>query len=144
MKSFLVFMLLAFSLSASALTFLKGQVSSETFLYEVGNRNADSSAVVGTINILSVPANVYVKDVHAFVETPIAGTSAEVLGDGAATNGFLVDGFAGTAGFYSASGSLKGSFDGAKFYSSADTLDLVLTGTATAGKIRFLVEYEAF
>lgn len=142
MKFIIALLMLCVCFSASALTFQKDQVKTHTFVWAIDG-SGDSKVVTGTIPVFSFPAKVFVKDVRALVETEVAGSSAETLGDGAAATGFLVDGFAGTVGFYNATGALKGSFVGEKYYSAADTMDLILTGTASAGKIKFSVDYIA-
>lgn len=122
---------------------------------------ADSSTLTGVIPIFSAPAGTLIHSVRAQVITAVTGSSAEELGDGTDVDGYLVDGFAATAGIYPASAEdvncgilQKATTAGAtdaldvsnsaekRYYSSADTVDYKISGTATAGKIRFFVEYE--
>lgn len=143
MKFIIALLTMFVCFSASALTFEKDDVHTHTFVWDVAG-TGDSKVTAGTIPVFTFPAKIFVKSVHALVETALTGATAAILGDGTATNGFLVDGFAGTAAFYNATGSSKGSYSGEKYYSAADTMDLTLTGTATAGKIKFSVDYVAF
>jgi hypothetical protein len=128
-----------------------------------GAAGSSSSTATGTIPIFSAPAKCLILSAGAEVMTAITGSTAEELGDGTDPDGFLVDGFAATAGFYplyvtDASGTFAGAFTfdqnagatdaldvntvpKAKLYSSADTIDFKITGTATAGKVAFIVEF---
>lgn len=144
--------------------FEKGKIQVKSFLWELANQtSADSYAATGTIAICSLPANSQVMSVKAHVLTAVTGASSEIVGDGTDTNGYLEDGFAANTGLYplyvndSAStfaGTLAydenaGTTDAAdvnrvpksKHYTSADTIDFIIGGTATAGKIRFFVEF---
>lgn len=130
------------------------------FLWDIGG-TGDSSTATGVIPIFSAPANTIVYSVKAEVLTLVAGSTAEEVGDGTDVDGFLVDGFAAATGIYptSAEAAECGVFQKAttagatdaldvsnseeiKVYSSADTIDYKISGTATAGKIRFYVDFE--
>jgi hypothetical protein len=128
------------------------------FLWDfAAGAGSDSSAATGTIAICSVPANSFVFSVEAEVVTAVTGSTAEEVGDGTDPNGWLVDGFAASGGFYPSSAATAasagvlaqaaGATDAGdvtregKLYASADTIDYVITGTATAGKIWFVVEF---
>lgn len=138
----------------------KGKLQSTKFLWDIGG-SGDSAVATGVIPIASLPANSLVHRVQAHVQTLVAGSTAEEVGDGNDVDGFLVDNFASATGVYPLSAEdvtcgayAKASTAGAtdaldasrseakKFYSAADTVDFKLTGTATAGKIRFEVEFE--
>lgn len=128
------------------------------FLWDVaGGSGSDSSAVTGTVAICSLPAKSFVYAVEAEVITAVTGSTAEEVGDGSDPNGWLLDAFAANAGFYPSSAATAASAGvyaqaaGAtdaldvcregKLYTSADTIDFEISGTATAGKIRFIVEF---
>lgn len=133
-----------------------------TFLWDVANgAGADSATATGVIPIFSAPANCLIHSCGANVITAVGGSSAEELGDGTDVDGYLADGFAANAGVYptSAEDSFCGVFSKAttagatdaldvsnslekKLYSSADTIDWKISGTATSGKVRFFVEFE--
>jgi hypothetical protein len=145
----------------------KNVVLQKQFLwdFDVTNTAADSRAATGTIAIFSAPANCLIKSVKAHVITAVTGATSEIVGDGNDTNGYLEDGFAANTGFYPLydqdpattfiGAYMLDSTDGGtdaldvsivhkdKFYSSADTIDFIIGGTATAGKIRFVVEFMA-
>lgn len=140
--------------------FQKGKKQVATFLWDMGG-SGDSATATGVIPILSLPANSLVHSVKAHVLTAAAGSTAEEVGDGTDVDGYLVDNFAAVAGVYPASAEdvtcgimQKATTAGAtdaldvsnspekKFYSAADTVDYKISGTATAGKIRFYVEFE--
>lgn len=145
----------------------KNMVLQKQFLWDADQTNlaADSRTLTGTIAIFSAPANCAIKSIKAHVITAVTGATSEIVGDGTDTNGFLEDGFAANAGYYplhvqEVSATFAGAFtydsdagvtDAAdvsivpkdKFYSSADTIDFVIGGTASAGKIRFVVEFMA-
>lgn len=130
------------------------------FLWDLGG-TGDSSTATGVIPIFSAPAATLIKSVEAYVLTAVTGSTAEELGDGTDVDGFLVDGFAASTGLYPASAedancgvfqkaTTAGATDAAdvsnssevKLYASADTIDFKISGTATAGKILFLVNFE--
>lgn len=128
------------------------------YTWDVGG-TGDSAAVTGTIAIFSAPANCVIHKVAAEVLTAVTGATAETVGDGADVDGYLVDAFAATAGYYPTSVNqtacgvyqkVAGATDAADaapevmVYSAADTIDYVITGTATAGKIRFIVDFECY
>lgn len=125
----------------------------EQFHWEVGSGSADSSAVTGTTTIFIIPANTVILDVRANIETAVTGSTAETVGDDGDANGYLEDGFAASTGYpkVSALSTVNGAYmyealesgtsTASKFYSSADTLDWVISGTSTAGKIRFFIDY---
>jgi len=138
----------------------KGQKLRHTFLWDIGG-TGDSAVATGVIPIFSAPANCLIHKVSADVKTIVAGSTAETLGDGTDVDGYLLDSFAATTGVYplSAEDVLIGVFQKAttagatdpldvsnspevKLYSSADTIDFAITGTATTGKIRFTVDFE--
>lgn len=144
--------------------FEKGKLQTKKFLWELGNQlSADSYAATGTIAICSLPANTQVMGVKAHVLTAVTGATSEIVGDGTDTNGYLEDGFAASTGLYplhvndsgtTFSGLMAydenaGGTDAAdvnrvpksKHYTSADTIDFVIGGTATAGKIMFYVDF---
>lgn len=129
--------------------------------FDSSNSQANSSAATGTIPIFSAPANSVIKGVRARVETAVTGSTAEEVGDAGDQDGFLVDAFAAAPGFYPPSAehascgayqkaTTAGATDAAdvsrseakKLYSSATAINFVITGTATAGKIWFEVEFE--
>lgn len=140
-----------------------GKKLEEKVLYELGNADADLSAATGTLTLFSIPANTIIHSVRAWVETAVTGATSEIVGDGTDTNGFLEDGFAASTGVYplynqDAASTFVGAYqldstDGAtdaadvsivpanKFYATADTIDFIIGGTATAGKIHFFVEF---
>ncbi len=143
----------------------KGKKLTHVFLwdFDVSNTGADSHTATGVIPILSLPANSIVHNVFANVITAVTGSTAEEVGDGTDVDGYLTDGFAANAGVYPvsirpAASTFAGVFslvqtagatDAAdvdtvpeqKIYASADTLDYKISGTATAGKIQFVVEW---
>ena len=124
----------------------KGVRQSHQFLWEIGNRNANSQSATGTIPVFNIPANTLIHDVRVLVGAAVTGSTAEVLGDGNDLDGYLADGFASATGspFVSDSYANKGAYSGSAtttFYSAADTIDFIPTGTMTAGKIRFFVEF---
>lgn len=143
----------------------KYKVMTHEFLwdFDTTNLDADSTAATGTIEIFSAPANCLIKSVKAHVLTLVAGSTSEIVGDGNDDNGFLEDGFAAATGVYplypqDSASTFVGAYaydstDGGtdaldvskvgkeKLYTSADTIDFKIGGTATAGKIRFFVEF---
>lgn len=140
-----------------------GEILVKETLWELDNKSADLYAATGTLVIASVPANCYVKSVTAAVLTAVTGATAEIVGDGTNDDGYLEDGFAASTGLFPKNvndtatefvgafmrDSNAGGTDAAdvsvtpayKHYTSADTIDFKISGTATAGKIRFLVEF---
>ncbi len=133
MRSFIAMFVLVFSVSAMALTFPINKPFTHVYEWTV------DEGVTGVIPVLSMPAKTLIRKVDVYTQTITSGASAMTLGD-ADADGFMIDGFKGTVGAYSGTGSLKGAFEGYKFYSSADTIDLTITGTASAGKIKFVIE----
>ena len=136
----------------------KRQVLEHRFVWDfAGGLGSDSSTATGTIPVFSAPAKCMVLAAEANVVTAMTGSSAEELGDGSDPNGWLLDGFAASAGFYptsaatAASAGVYAQAAGAtdaldvtregKFYSSADTIDFEITGTATAGKVVFIIKF---
>lgn len=122
---------------------------------------SDSHADTGSVTVFSVPANCVVKSVRAFVETGVTGSTAEKVGDGSDDDGWLLDGFAAVAGGYpmSAEDQYAGVYskaetagavdatdvsrsDADKLYSTADSIIYKITGTASAGRITFVVKFE--
>jgi len=127
------------------------------FQWEVGGVGVDSSTVTGVIPIFSAPAGCLITSAKAYVQTAVTGSTAEELGDGTDVDGYLVDNFAASTGIYPTSVNdatcgvfmkVDGATDAAdaapevKLYASADTIDFKITGTATAGKILFLIDFE--
>lgn len=144
--------------------YVKGQKSIKKFLWQVGGvgSDCDSNTATGVIPIFTTGANCLIHSVKAHVITLVAGSSAEEVGDGNDVDGFIVDGFAASTGVYplSAEDATCGAYQKAttagatdaldvsnseakKFYSASDTIDFKISGTASAGKIRFEIEYEA-
>lgn len=121
-------------------TFGAVQTRSVTFTYD------DMSGV----NV-PVPAGSRVVDVHLEVsETFLDGTSLTV-GDGSDADGFVLAADAGVAslvagakipakGVYSVGATDTGAAE-LKLYGSADTIDLAVNGTFTAGKARLVVSF---
>lgn len=83
---------------------------------------------------------------HTF--TPTAFTVE--VGDGTDPNGFIVDGFTDTVGYYPSAD--LSTYSGAycladtgfaldKYYADSDTIDFTITGVAKSGKVRFFVEF---
>ena len=123
-----------------------------------------NTTATGTIPFFSAPAACLIHSVSAYVVTAITGSSAEEVGDGTDVDGFLADGFAAVAGYYPLYNndvattfvgafqfdSTAGATDAAdvaitpkkKLYASADTIDFKISGTATAGKVIFTVDFE--
>jgi hypothetical protein len=142
--------------------YAKRQKLRHQFLWDVsGAAGADSSAATGTIAIFSAPANTLIHSVVAHVLTAVTGSSAETVGDGSDADGFLVDGFAASTGVYPlsaedancgvyAKATTAGATDAGdvsnssekKLYGSADTIDFIISDSASAGKIRFIVDFE--
>lgn len=142
----------------------KNKIHRHTFLWELSNTAADSYVATGTVAIFSAPDKCLIRQVKAHVLTAVTGATSEIVGDGTDTNGYLEDGFAANAGVYplyhqdSATtfvGALQfdstaGVTDAAdvtiipkmNYYASADTIDFIIGGTATAGKIRFYIDFE--
>jgi hypothetical protein len=103
---------------------------------------------------IPVPAGARVLDVHIDVEDAfIGGTSLEV-GDGSAAGGFITATEGAQAaltagkrvmpqGVYTYDDTADGDVTAAEFkeYTSADTIDLTVTGTFTAGKATLTVSY---
>lgn len=131
-----------------------------TFLWDIGG-TGDSSTATGVIPIFSAPANCKINKVSAQVLTLVAGSTAEEVGDGTDVDGYLVDNFAAATGSYppSVEHATCGVFQKASSagvtdaldvsnsaetltYTTADTIDFKITGTASAGKIRFLIDFE--
>lgn len=144
--------------------FLKGKKITKNFVWELGQADrslADASAATGTIQVLAVPANSVVHAVSAHVLTAVTGASAEEVGDTSDPDGWLKDNFAAGLGYKPLSAEAAdigdyaqaltaGAIDAtdasrsreAKYYSTAGSVDYKITGTATAGKIKFIVEFE--
>lgn len=93
---------------------------------------SDQSASVVAIGI---PLNSRVLDVRLEIGAAFTGTTAVVVGDGSAANGWIATGVitpttAGDfGGDYDASLRVKG-----KLYQTGDTIDITFTGIATAGE----------
>ena len=145
--------------------FQKGIIQSQEFLWSLTTGDAaDSAVATGSVPIFSIPADTVIRAVTAHVITLVAGSTAEIVGDGADDNGYLLDGFAAATGIFplyrqgaaatfvgaylfdsqaGGTDALDVSIEGkAKLYTSADTIDYDIAGTATAGKIRFTVEFQ--
>lgn len=122
--------------------------------------NASESEVktgaTGAIELLALPAASVVHSVKAYVKTPVTGATSEVVGDADSANGWLLDGFAASAGFfpkhYQAATEFIGAYSfvenaddsqgqASKLYAAARTLLLTLGGTATAGEIDFYIDF---
>lgn len=136
-----------------------------SFLWDADQTNlaANSRTLTGVIPIFSVPADCVIKSVQAYVLTLVAGSSAEEVGDGDDVDGYIKDGFAAATGMFplyaqDASTTFVGAYaqdstDGGtdaldvsivgkeKLYTAADTIDFKISGTASAGKIRFTVKF---
>lgn len=135
------------------------------FLWDASGANGcDSSTLTGTIPVFTTGAKCLVHSVKASVLTLVAGSTAEIVGDGDDDNGFLEDGFAAATGVYPLySGDPSATFAGAysydknagatdaldvdtqpkaKYYAASDTIDFKISGTASAGKIVFLIDFE--
>lgn len=137
--------------------FAKKSYQVQRYLWDfAGGSGSDSSTATGTIQMFSMPANSIVYGVQAYVITAVTGSTAEEVGDGTDVDGFVVDNFAAATGFYPTSAEdatcgvfqkVPGTTDAAdvapeyKLYASADTIDYKISGTATAGKILFLVHF---
>lgn len=142
--------------------YAKNMVHKHRFLWDVlGGAGHDSKAATGTIPIFSAPAGCKINKVVANTIVAVTGSTAEEVGDGVDPDGYIKDGFAASIAVLplSAEDALIGAYqqkttagatDAAdvsnswesKVYAAADTIDYVITGTATAGKIEFLVEFE--
>ena len=142
--------------------YAKLQKQVDSFLWDVtaNARDMDSSATSGVIQMFSMPASTVVHRVWAQVITAVTGATATEVGDGNDVDGFIKTFFGQNTGIYpvSAEDAICGAYQQAttagatdaadvsnsaeeKLYTSADTIDLKLTGTATAGKIRVFVEF---
>ena len=137
--------------------YAKKVMQTQRYLWDFANgTGADGSTATGTIPIFSMPANSVVYGVQAYVIAAVTGSSAEEVGDGTDVDGYIVDNFAAGTGFYPTSAEaatcgvfqkVPGTTDAAdvapeyNVYASADTIDYKITGTATAGKILFLVHF---
>jgi hypothetical protein len=155
MKTIFIAIMVAFVMPVFA-GYNVGKLNTVSKLWEVGSSTADVSTAIGTIKIFEIPANSAVCDVKAYVETGMLGASAATLGDVTDPDGFLTNGFATSTGLYPSNaqaatyggaysfvteGSTKVKIAGCKAYATAKDLSLVLTGTATVGKIRFLIDF---
>ena len=98
-----------------------------------------------------VPAGTRVVSVALHVETAFAGGTSLTVGDGGSATGFI-DATQGATGNLTAGAKLVGTgayTSGAtdttafefKLYASADTIDLAINGTFTAGKATLVVNY---
>jgi len=127
---------------------IKWKFDAKDFLEDTVN------GVTGVIPLLTFEANSLVMSVKAYVKSAVTGSTAETVGDGTDVDGYLVDGFAAATGFFPktyAAASAATEFFGAyaaqgdsmeaKFYNAGDSVDLVLTGTATAGELDFYIDY---
>ena len=158
MKTILLALILCFTVSTVSAEYSIGKKQVKVFRWEVGNVNADSDTVTGAIPLISMPAGSMVSNIWANVVTPAAGSSAETVGvSNGDVDGFLIDAFAATASFYplpyGAADSYAGVFlspavsaasvqiAGPRAFLVADTVDFIVTGTATAGKIDFYIEF---
>lgn len=138
----------------------KYKVHRHVFLWDMGG-TGNSSVATGVIPIFTIPDTCKILKVSAQVLTAVTGSSAEEVGDGNDVDGYLVDNFAASAGAYPASAedvtcgvyqkaTTAGATDAAdvsnsaesKYYASSDTVDFKISGTATAGKIRFFIDFE--
>jgi len=153
MKFLTIMLVMLFSLTASA-GFQKFERLTQEFLWDVtSGASADSTASSGTIAIFSIPAGAVIYGVSANVETVVAGSTSEIVGDGDDDNGYLLDAFMNSTGLtplsnessdigvYSVDTTNSGTSTLYRFYSSADTIDLVVAGSATAGKVRFFIDF---
>lgn len=143
--------------------FPKNERLTHKILWELNNNDADFSDATGTLAIFSVPAGCVIHSVRANVITAVTGATSEIVGDGSDTNGYIVDGFAAATGVFPLCAQdaattfvgayqfnqVAGATDAAdvtnvptgKLYASADTIDFIIGGTATAGKIEFIIEF---
>jgi len=156
-KKILALLSLVLCVSAFA-GYNKHQLIQERVLYEVGNTYAGiSSVTAGAKTLLALPAKATVLSVSAYVETAVVGGTM-VVGDATDPDGYLLEGFEGTIGFYpikhataattkagayviATEGSTAVELVGGKYYASATNLLLTLGDAVTAGKVWFIVNF---
>ena len=138
----------------------KYKVHRHVFLWDLGG-TGNSSTATGVIPIFTIPDTCKILKVSAQVLTAVTGSTAEEVGDGNDVDGYIVDNFAASTGAYPLSAedatcgvyqkaTTAGATDAldvsnsaeAKYYASSDTIDFKISGTATAGKIRFFIDFE--
>jgi hypothetical protein len=140
------------------MAYKKNERQQVKFLWDfAGGAGANSSAATGTIALMTAPASSVIHAVKAQVITAVTGATAETVGDAGDVDGYLVDNFAANAGFYPSATNAAtngvymqaaGTTDAAdvcpenKAYSTATAINFILSGTATAGKIQFLIDFE--
>lgn len=130
------------------------QVSTSSSLKTISARfsGPDATTVKGAalatsdvFQLVNVPAGAWVLQVVAKVVTAEGGTCTFDIGDGATTDGYIdgADGNAATlVSSFDEDGTKTEAFGNGKFYSSADTIDLLLaTGTAATVVIDITVTY---
>jgi hypothetical protein len=130
------------------------QTLQKRVLFDPSNASANlKNGAVGVYTIMSIPAKTAILKVSALTVTGVTGGDMEV-GDSDNTDGYIETTFEDTIGFYplkAAASTLAGAYQataggpdlgGGKYYASADTLDLKITGsTVTIGKIWFVIDF---
>lgn len=162
----LVFLFFLFAVSMSfAATYNTDKLNSQTIHWKCAGSGSEFDSVVsasGTHTLFTLPAYSVVEGIYAVVKTAVTGSSAVSVGDASNTSGYLETGFQSATGMFpsyksGATSSYAGDYlnpmalysadnqaNGRKFNSSATALQMVLTGTCTAGEIDFVVPFRVF
>lgn len=99
-------------------------------------------------DLLTIPAGCVVENVYMVVDVALAGPTVVSLGDGSSATGFMTSSSSPLASTgilywdvqYKGAYLYSGSRSYAKLYSSDTALKLAVTGTATAGKAKVVVD----
>ena len=105
-----------------------------SFMYDY---SADGGAAGAYLSGIKLPANSVVTKVYTDEQTALTGSTSVTLNAGATALTAAID-FTASAGFQSPA--LAGAAAGIKM-AAASELQIAIVGTATAGKVRFAVEF---
>jgi hypothetical protein len=163
-KIIMVFAMLA-SFGVFAATYSTDKIHFETIKWKCGGSGSQFDSVVsaaGTHTMFTLPAYSVVENVYMLVKKAVAGSTGLTIGDAGNTDGYLETGFYGSTGMFpsyksGATSSYAGDYlnpmalysadnqaNGKKFYSTATALQMVLTGTCTAGEADIGVAFRVF
>lgn len=159
MKKTIVFLMVCLVSAAAMAGVGIGDRQTKIITWKVGDKTKDfrNAFSAAALPIWTIPAKTLIYDVSAFVTTAVTGdATAFIVGDGTDDNGFLTQGFAEATGphaFGYNNDAYRGAYltntatvTTAKYYSTADTLDVVMvTDSATplaTGEINFLIEFK--
>jgi hypothetical protein len=165
MKNLLIALSLLLCYSAFGATYNTDKLQFKTVHWKCAGSGSQFDSVVsasGTHTIFTLPAYSVVENIYFLVKTAVAGSSAVTVGDASNPDGYLETGFQSATGMYpsyksGATSSYAGDYlnpmalysadnqaNGKNFYSDATALQMVLTGTCTAGEGDIGVAFRVF